>query len=109
VVAQPHAALADGLLVGGDPLDALAAGQAGVDQQGVVDVDLEQVHHPEAVGGHGVDALVDDPAVGVLEGEDADVDVAGLHRPQHLLGVEQLDDLDLAQVVVPGVLERRLL
>jgi hypothetical protein len=79
-----------------------------VDQQGVVDVDLEQVHHPEPVGGHRVDALVDDPAVGVLEGEDADVDLTGLHRPQHLLGVEQLHDLDLAEVVVAGVLQRRL-
>src|SRR6266536_704092 len=43
VVPQPHAALADRLLVRGDAVDLLATLQVGVDQQGVVHVDLEQV------------------------------------------------------------------
>jgi hypothetical protein len=108
-VAQPHPALAQRLLVRGDAVDRLPAGQGGMGEQGVVDVDLEQVDDLEAVRGHGVHALVDDAAVGVLEGEDAQVDLAPLDGAEHLGRRQQLDDLDIAQPVVAGVLERRLL
>src|SRR6266545_1784838 len=107
--APPHAALADRLLMSGDPVDALAALEIRVHQQGVVHVDLEQVLDVEAVRGHRVHALVDHPAVGVLQREHAEVDLARLERAEHPLGGDQLGDVDLAEAVVPRVLQCRLL
>src|SRR4029450_4590899 len=53
--------------------------------------------------------LVRHAAVGVLQREDAELDLPALDGLQDTLGADQLHDLDLAEAVVARVLERGLL
>ncbi len=102
---EEHLALLECLIVGSDGLDILTF-RFGHREQTVDDRNLEEVFNIEEMLAHGIDALDDDAAVGILDREDTHIDPAVVERGEDVRGGDEIFELVVFDIIFSAIFFR---